>query len=97
MAGGLAASSPLTWHVVLGFAGAGRDHVEDVRGPSVGGAVGSLSDAARQLRAQRAGGVFAFFFIRASGNCGPGVLPSESCTDTNVKINMLFKTIYQQV
>lgn len=31
-ASGLAASSPLTWHAVLRFPGAGRDHVEDLGG-----------------------------------------------------------------
>lgn len=46
VAGGLAASSPLTWHVVLRFTGAGRDHVEDLGGTSVRGAVGSLGNAA---------------------------------------------------
>ncbi len=47
VAGGLAASSPLTWHAVLRFPGAGRDHVEGLRGTSVGGAVGSLGDSVR--------------------------------------------------
>lgn len=31
-ASGLAVSSPLTWHAVLRFPGAGRDHVEDLGG-----------------------------------------------------------------
>lgn len=62
MAGGLAASSPLTWHVVLRFTGAGRDHVEDL-GVSVGGAVGSLRDAARQLRPRRARHIFGFVLL----------------------------------
>lgn len=29
---GLAASSPLTWHAVIRFPRAGRDHVEDLGG-----------------------------------------------------------------
>lgn len=57
VAGGLAASSPLTWHVLLRFAGAGRDHVEDLGGAPVGRAVGPLGDAVGQLRPRRAGDV----------------------------------------
>lgn len=72
VAGGLAASSPLTWHVLLRFAGAGRDHVEDLRGAPVGRAVGSLGDAVSQLRPHRAGDVLSFihdvsFSLRCSG------------------------------
>lgn len=72
VAGGLAASSPLTWHVLLRFAGAGRDHVEDLGGAPVGRAVGSLGDAVGQLRPRRAGDVLSFihdvsFSLRCSG------------------------------
>lgn len=72
VAGGLAASSPLTWHVLLRFAGAGRDHVEDLGGAPVGRAVGSLCDAVGQLRPRRAGDVLSFihdvsFSLRCSG------------------------------
>lgn len=34
-ASGLAASSPLTWHVVLRFTGAGRVHIEDLGRASI--------------------------------------------------------------
>lgn len=54
-ASGLAASSPLTWHAVLRFPRAGRDHVEDLGGALVGGAVGFLGDGAAQRWPRRAG------------------------------------------
>lgn len=83
MAGGLAASSPLTWHVVLRFTGAGRDHVKDLGGASVGGAVGALGDAAGQLRPRRAGHVLAFVLrVVSFGLHGPGVLAPQCWSKT---------------
>lgn len=84
MAGGLAASSPLTWHVVLRFTGAGRDHVEDLGGTSVSGAVGSLGDAAGQLGPRRAGDVLCFILLISFSLHGSGVLASQ-CWGTTIR------------
>lgn len=64
-ASGLAASSPLTWHAVLRLPRAGRDHVEDLGGALVGGAVGFLGDGAAQRRPRRAGVVLPFSLLIA--------------------------------
>lgn len=44
VAGGLAASSPLTWHVVFRFTGAGRDHIEDLGRAAAGRAIGAFCE-----------------------------------------------------
>lgn len=66
-ASGGAASGPLTWHAVLRLPRAGRDHVEDLGGVLVGGAVGFLGAAAAAAAAQRwprrAGTVLSFLFL----------------------------------
>lgn len=79
MAGGLAASSPLTWHVVLRFTGAGRDHVEDLGGTSIRGAVGSFCDTCGQLRPHCAGEVLSFNLILSFTIYCFGVLACQCC------------------
>lgn len=83
VAGGLAASSPLTWHVVLRFAGAGRDHVQDLGRASVRRAVGPLRDDAGWLRLLRAGGVCSFVLVGAFSLCCSAVRAPESCRNKN--------------
>lgn len=63
MAGGLAVSSPLTWHVVLRFTGAGRDHVEDLGRTSIRRTVRFLCDSASQLGPCCARHVFVFLLV----------------------------------
>lgn len=87
MAGGLAASSPLTWHVVLRFTGAGRDHIEDLGGTSVSRAVGSLGDSAAAGRPgpRRAGHVLTAVLVLRVGISRSGVLASERWGNENKK------------
>lgn len=73
-ASGLAVSSPLTWHAVLRFPRAGRDHVEDLGGSLIGGAVGFLREAASQRRPRRAGNVLSVVPLIPFGLVHSGVL-----------------------
>lgn len=84
MARGLAASSPLTWDVVLRLPGAGRDHVEDLGGASVGGAVGPLGDAGGQPGPRCAGDVAFFILTPRSLRCYVD-LASQSSGDKHKK------------
>lgn len=63
VASGLAASSPLTWHVVLRFTGAGRDDIEDLGRTSIWSAVWSFCHAACQLGPCRAGDILCFILV----------------------------------
>lgn len=77
VAGGPAVSSPLTWHVALRLPGAGRDHVEDLGGASVGGAVGPLGDAGGRPGPRRGGDGVPRVLAASLGLRRPGVLAPQ--------------------